>query len=91
MQSQVYSASALAGIGLIRNIAGAGFPLFARQLFQTQGYQWGGSILAFLAIALAPIPFVLSRYGRKLRQKSPWAREHVSNNERNEGPEQRGA
>ncbi|KAK6087796.1 major facilitator superfamily transporter [Seiridium cupressi] len=74
---RVFSASALAGIGLIRNIAGAAFPLFGRNLFHTLGYQWGGSLLAFLSIALIPIPFVLARYGPTLRRKSPWARQHM--------------
>ena len=73
----VYSASALAALGLVRNLAGAGFPLFSQSLFTAEGYQWGGSILAFLAIALTPIPFILARYGPRLRQKSPWAREHM--------------
>ncbi|KAI0130515.1 MFS multidrug transporter-like protein [Xylariales sp. AK1849] len=78
---RVYSASALAGIGLIRNIAGAAFPLFGRQLFQTLGYQWGASLLAFLSIALIPIPFVLARYGPTIRSKSPWASQHVHDHE----------
>ena len=73
----VYSASALAGLGLVRNLFGAGFPLFSEQLFAAEGYQWGGSILAFLAIALTPIPFILIRYGPRLRQKSPWAKGHM--------------
>lgn len=34
-----FSASALAGIGLVRNIAGAGFPLFGRQLFKNLGFR----------------------------------------------------
>jgi hypothetical protein len=76
---QVFSASALAGIGLIRNIAGAAFPLFGRPLFQTLGYQWGASLLAFLSIALIPIPFVLARYGPTIRKKSPWASQHMYN------------
>ena len=68
---KVYSASALAGLGLIRNIAGGGFPLFAKQMFVNEGYQWAGSILAFLAILLVPIPFILERCGRALRLRSP--------------------
>lgn len=72
-----YSASALAGVGLIRNLAGAGFPLFGTQLFTNEGYNWGGSILAFLACLLVPIPFVLARYGKRLRAKSPFARQHM--------------
>lgn len=69
----VFSASALAGIGLVRNAAGAGFPLFARQMFVNEGYQWAGTILAFLAVVLVPIPFILIRYGERLRRRSPWA------------------
>jgi hypothetical protein len=34
----VFSASALAGVGLIRNLAGAGFPLFGSQMFENEGY-----------------------------------------------------
>ncbi|KAF2091938.1 MFS multidrug transporter-like protein [Saccharata proteae CBS 121410] len=74
---KVYSASALAGIGLVRNTAGAGFPLFGRQLFVNEGYQWAGTILAFLAVVLVPIPFILASYGREIRKRSPWAREHM--------------
>jgi MFS family permease len=74
---RVYSASALAGIGLVRNIAGAAFPLFGRQLFVRLGYQWGPSLLGFLAVGLVPIPFVLEKYGRGIRKRSPWASEHV--------------
>lgn len=74
---KTFSASALAGIGLIRNLFGAAFPLFAHGLFTKLGYEWAGTLLAGLALVLVPIPFVLSRYGRVLREKSPWAREHM--------------
>ncbi|KAI5357505.1 putative major facilitator superfamily, MFS transporter superfamily [Septoria linicola] len=66
-----YSASALAGLGLIRNVAGGGFPLFGNQMFENLGYQWAASVLAFLALVMIPIPFVLSRYGERLRRRSP--------------------
>ena len=72
-----YAASALAGLGLVRNLAGAGFPLFGNQMFENLGYQWAGSLLAFLAVLLVPIPFILERYGVQLRKRSPWAREHM--------------
>jgi len=81
---KVYSASALAGIGLVRNLAGGGFPLFANQLFEDEGYQWAGTILAFLAVVLVPIPFILEKYGERLRLKSPWAREQVEEGESDE-------
>lgn len=69
----VFSASALAGIGLVRNTAGAGFPLFGIQMFEHEGYQWAGSILAFLAIVLVPIPFILEKFGPRMRKRSPFA------------------
>lgn len=73
----VFSASALAGIGLVRNLFGGTFPLFGNQMFENEGYNWAGTILACLAMLLVPIPFVLERYGPKLRARSPWAREHM--------------
>ncbi|KAF8848825.1 hypothetical protein BDZ45DRAFT_718491 [Acephala macrosclerotiorum] len=64
---KTYFASALAGIGLIRNVAGAGFPLFGTQI-----------LLAGLAVLMVPIPFILgSSLGVKLGQRSPWARIHI--------------
>ncbi|KAJ9650176.1 hypothetical protein H2198_010512 [Neophaeococcomyces mojaviensis] len=73
----VFSASALAGVGLVRNLAGAGFPLFGTQLFSNEGYNWAGTILGCLALLLVPIPFILERYEVKLRAKSPYARQHM--------------
>ncbi|PWN88979.1 MFS general substrate transporter [Acaromyces ingoldii] len=69
----IWSASALAGVGLVRNLCGAGFPLFANQMYHRLGYEWATSLLAFLAILLLPITFVLYFKGEKLRMKSPFA------------------
>ncbi|KAI5367577.1 putative major facilitator superfamily, MFS transporter superfamily [Septoria linicola] len=73
----VYSASALAGIALARNIVGAVFPMIGNIMFERLGTNWAGTIVAGLALLLAPIPFILERYGPKLRAKSPFACEHV--------------
>ena len=71
---QTYSASALAGVILVRNLVGAGFPLFARQMYTRLGYEWASSLLAFLSILLVPIPFIFFYKGRMVRLRSPWAR-----------------
>jgi hypothetical protein len=84
---KTYSASALAGIGLIRNIAGAGFPLFGRQMYHRLGNQGATSLLAGLAVLMIPIPFVLGRYGERLRVKSKWASMHIGVEEEVEGIE----
>ena len=46
-------------------------------MFVKEGYHWAVSILAFLALVMIPIPFVLVKYGRTLRLKSPWAKQHM--------------
>jgi MFS family permease len=73
---RTFSASALAGIGLIRNIAGAGFPLVGRSMFLAMGIRKGLIILTLISACLTPIPFVLERWGVSLRRRSPWAIAH---------------
>jgi len=76
-----YSASALAGVILVRNLVGAGFPLFSRQMYQTLGNEWASSLLAFLSLLFVPIPIWWFHKGEQLRLNSPWAREHFDQSE----------
>merc|ERR1712000_703761 len=69
----MFAASAIAGNTFMRSLAGAGFPLFARQMFEGMGIQWASTLLGCVAALLAPIPFVLYKYGAKIRQKSQYA------------------
>ena len=63
-----YTASAAAAAQLLRSITGFAFPIFAPQMYQTLGYGWGNSVLAFLFLALGvPAPLLLWKYGAKLR------------------------
>ncbi|KAF2723358.1 MFS general substrate transporter [Polychaeton citri CBS 116435] len=78
---QSYSASALAGVILVRNLVGAGFPLFASQMYDTLGNEWASCLLAFLAILFVPIPVWWFYKGETLRLKSPFAREHFNQDE----------
>lgn len=73
---KTYSASALAGIGFVRNIAGAGFPLLGRRLFVNEGTKKASLILMAMSLVTVPIPFVLASYGKELRRRSPWASAH---------------
>ncbi|RSL92249.1 hypothetical protein CEP52_013917 [Fusarium oligoseptatum] len=63
----LYAASALAANTVMRSIAGATLPLCALKMYDTLGLGWGNSLLAFIAIALLPIPVLIKRYGEKLR------------------------
>jgi len=65
----VYAASALAANTVIRSIMGAVLPLAGRQMYVTLGLGWGNSLLAFVAIALIPVPWVLSKWGEKIRKR----------------------
>ena len=70
---RTYSASALAGIGFVRNLAGAGFPVLGRALFLNIGTRNAGLVLMAIAVCLTPIPFELEQRGLSLRKRSPWA------------------
>jgi DHA1 family multidrug resistance protein-like MFS transporter len=61
----------------MRSSFGAGFPLFARAMYVKLGINWASSLLAFLGIAFIPIPFVLYKYGKKIREKSKLARKDI--------------
>ncbi|KAF2798815.1 MFS general substrate transporter [Melanomma pulvis-pyrius CBS 109.77] len=74
---KTFSASALAGIGFVRNVAGAGFPLIGRKLFLRAGTKNASIVLAVMAVGMVPVPYVLTRYGKELRRRSPWAAHHV--------------
>ncbi|KAL7416407.1 MFS general substrate transporter [Mrakia frigida] len=67
------SSSAIAGQGFMRNMFAASFPLFATQMFKGMGYQFAGLLLALITLALAPIPFVLFKYGTRIRASSTYA------------------
>jgi hypothetical protein len=39
------------------------------------GVNWAGTLVAFLALACAPMPFIFFKFGRTIRLKSPYSRE----------------
>jgi len=69
----MFAASVIAGNTFLRSIAAAGFPLFARQMFNGMGIQWAGTLLGCFSALLVPIPVLFYLYGRKLREKSKFA------------------
>lgn len=67
------AASALSANTIVRSFFGAGFPLFASQMYNKLNPQWASSLLGFIAILLGPIPFLLRAYGHHLRRRSKYA------------------
>ncbi|KAL6243200.1 hypothetical protein RBB50_009751 [Rhinocladiella similis] len=70
----VYAASALGANAFTRLAAGAAFPLFGVQMYESLGVGWASSLLGFLALAAAPFPFLLIKYGKRIRGASKFAR-----------------
>ena len=62
--------SASAATQVLRSLLAFAFPLFSNRLYETLGYGWGNSLLAFLSIFIAlPTTGILWRFGAKLRAR----------------------
>uniref|UniRef100_A0A060T6E5 ARAD1B15224p n=1 Tax=Blastobotrys adeninivorans TaxID=409370 RepID=A0A060T6E5_BLAAD len=70
---QHYAASALAAKTFVRSMWGAAVPLFTIQMYHRLGYEWAGSLLAFISLACCAIPYLFFFYGAKIREKSKYA------------------
>jgi multidrug resistance protein len=62
-----YEASATAASTAVRSLIGALVPLFGRSMYEAMGLGWGTSLLGFLTLALAPLPWFFFKYGEKIR------------------------
>ncbi|KXG52879.1 Major facilitator superfamily domain, general substrate transporter [Penicillium griseofulvum] len=67
-----YGASALAANGLLRYVVGGSFPLFTIPMYNNLGYPWASSLLGFIAIAFAFLPWIFYVFGSKVRQSSAY-------------------
>jgi multidrug resistance protein len=70
---QHLAASALAAKTFLRSIWGACVVLFTIQMYHRLGYQWAGSLLAFIALACCGIPYVFYFKGKQIRAYSHYA------------------
>jgi MFS transporter, DHA1 family, multidrug resistance protein len=66
----MFANSGIAANTLVRSLVGGGFPLFADQMYERLGVPWASSLLAFLTLAMVPIPILFYRYGAKIRSLS---------------------
>ncbi|KAL9617809.1 MAG: hypothetical protein Q9160_007414 [Pyrenula sp. 1 TL-2023] len=63
----VYAASATAGVVVLRNAASAALPLAAPPLQDLVGLGLGYTIFALIALAFAPAPVILIKFGERMR------------------------
>ncbi|SCV72568.1 BQ2448_4105 [Microbotryum intermedium] len=64
------AASALSFNTVCRSSFGAGFPLFSTAMYRKLGIPGASSLLGGLAIVFIPAPFLLYKYGKKIRSMS---------------------
>jgi len=64
------AASALSVNTVVRSAFGAGFPLFAGQMYRKLGTPGASSLLGGLAIVFIPAPILLMKYGKRIRAMS---------------------
>ncbi|KAE8850498.1 hypothetical protein PTNB85_00914 [Pyrenophora teres f. teres] len=69
----IFAASAIAANTFLRSLAGAAFPLFARQMFEGMGIEWASTLLGCLAAVMVPVPVWFYLQGEKIRRKSAYA------------------
>ena len=65
-----YSASATAANAVLRSVVGATLPLAGPAMYKSLGIGWGNSLLAFIALALCPVPWVFYKFGERIRKSS---------------------
>lgn len=82
----VHAASAQAANTFLRSLAGAGFPLFATQMFNNLGVNWASYTLGFIAVAMIPIPILFYVFGKKLRDMSRYNPDRKPSIEKNGRP-----
>ncbi|CAN8105292.1 unnamed protein product [Discula destructiva] len=65
------AAGPVGAASVLRCLAGGLLPLCADKLYVNLGYGWGNTTLAFIALALAPFPYLFYKNGERLRRRFP--------------------
>lgn len=64
-----YAASAIAASTVTRSLAGGLLPMASLPLYSALGLGWGSTLLALIALALAPSTVFILKYGAYLRNR----------------------
>jgi DHA1 family multidrug resistance protein-like MFS transporter len=65
-----WSSSALGSVTMARYLVAAGMVVAARPMYQGIGVHWSLTFLGCLGVVCLPVPWLLYRYGKVLREKS---------------------
>ena len=72
-----YATSALGAVGLVENTSIAFLPLVSTVLYTDLRFQWASSLLAFVSLVLVATPFVVLKWGKEIRSRSPFMKEAI--------------
>ncbi|KAK1759751.1 polyamine transporter 1 [Echria macrotheca] len=75
----LYAASAFCGLAFVRALVSGLMPLVAQQMYPALGANIAGSVVAGAALVFCLAPWVFCKYGRRLRERSPFARLSLEN------------
>jgi hypothetical protein len=78
-----YASSGFAALSMLRSLMSAAFPLFAEQMFDGLGANVASSILAAVATVFCIVPPVFTKYGRRIRARSKFARHSLEVHQEN--------
>lgn len=67
-----FGASAFASDIITRYLFSSVVPLFTVQMIDKLGFDWAMSLVAFITVVLLPIPWLIFRFGPRLRAKSSY-------------------
>lgn len=77
-----YAASALAAVGLVENASIAFLPLAASAMYTDLGFQWASTLLGFVSLVLVATPFLVIKWGKEIRSRSPFMKEAIIDRQR---------
>lgn len=72
-----YAASALGAVGFVENLSIAFLPLAAPALYNDLGMRWASTLLGLVSLVLVGMPFVVIRWVKEIRARSPFMKEAV--------------
>ncbi|KAK7736194.1 hypothetical protein SLS53_007224 [Cytospora paraplurivora] len=65
------AAGPVGAAAVLRCLVGGLLPLCAEKLYRRLGYGWGNTLLAFIALAFTPFPYLFYKNGERLRKRFP--------------------
>ncbi len=70
---EIYAASALTFVTFTRYMVAGGMTVVGVPFYQNMGPHWALTILGSISVLMTPIPYVLYKFGHKIRLRSKYA------------------